>query len=85
MDDTSEILAESTEEIAGTDEMRVPFVSSYEAVELSCWTSASGETAELCLTEKNGNAHCFTIPLGQLWKFYLGIDPLTLDPSRSQK
>jgi hypothetical protein len=85
MEDTEEILAESTEEIGGTDEMPMPFVSSYEAVELSCWSSPRGETVELILTEKNGNAHCFTVPLEQLWKFYRGINPGCFDPIRREK
>jgi hypothetical protein len=67
IEDTAEIAAGDTAEIPA------PHGSSYEAVELTCSTSAGEQTADLILTEKNGYAHHFTIPVEQLRKLYLKI------------
>jgi hypothetical protein len=72
--DRGKDIENSTEIAAGdTEEIPAPFASSYEAVELTCSTSAGEQTADLILTEKNGYAHHFTIPLEQLRKLYLKI------------
>jgi hypothetical protein len=68
MEDTDEIAAGDTADIPS------PNVTSCEAVELSCSTSLREQTADLIFTEKNGNAHHFTIPLEQLRKLYVKID-----------
>jgi len=67
---------EDTDELAAGDTAEIPSksVTSCEAAELSCSTSAREQMADLILTERNGNAHHFTIPLEQLRKLYLIID-----------